>query len=85
MTNVLLPKETYVDLYAGSGITVGTQIKVLNMTPNTVRLFSTASTPTSTDDNIPLPFRAGTAQNDAGDPGAWAYSVSGGSVDVKEV
>lgn len=85
MTNVILPKETYVDLYSETGIPVGTQILVLNMTPNTVRLFSTAGTPVQTDNNIPLPFRAGNAVNDTGDQGAWAFSVSGGAVDVLEV
>lgn len=83
MANVILPAETYVDLYAATGIAVGVQIKVVNLSPNTVQLFSTAATPVPSDDVFPLPFRGIATENDAGDPGAWARSISSGAVDVK--
>lgn len=82
MANVILPAETYVDLYAATGIAVGTSIRVVTLTPNTVQLFSTAATPVPSDDVFPLPFRS-SVENGAGDPGAWARSVSSGAVDVE--
>lgn len=85
MANVALPARTWVDLYAATGIVVGTQIEVLNLTPNSVRLASTEFEPTVSDDHVPLPFRAAKGVNDAGDDGAWALCVAGGGVDVKEV
>lgn len=83
MANVILPAETYVDLYAATGITVGTVIKVVNLTPNTVQLFSTAAIPAPGDDVFALPFRSNGVENDSGDSGAWARCVSRGAVDVK--
>ena len=84
MTNVVLPKKTWVNLYAATSITVGTQINSLNLTPNDVRLASTVAEPVITDDHLPLLFGRGTGQNDAGDPGAWAFCLSGGAIDVVE-
>lgn len=85
MTNVVLPERTWVDLYVEAGIVVGTQIEVVNLTPNDVRLASTAAEPTPSDDHLPLPYRSAKGVNDAGDLGAWALCVAGGGVDVKEV
>ena len=82
--NVNLPARTWVDLYDATGITVGVQISVLNITSRPVRLASTAIEPVATDDHIPLPFND-TKMNAAGDAGAWAFSVAGGAVDVVEV
>ena len=84
MTNVTLPMNEWVDLYDATGITVGVQINSVNLTPNSVRLASTASEPTISDDHLPLEFRSGVAQNDTGDPGAWALCVGGGAIDVVE-
>jgi hypothetical protein len=84
--NVTLPERTYVDLYAETGITVGVQIEVLNIATNDVRLYATASTPDpKSDDHLPLAKDREAARNQIGDPGAWAISVAGGAVDVREV
>ena len=54
MANVTLPAAQWVDLYAATGIVVGNQIEVLNITPNDVRLASTAIEPTPADDHVPV-------------------------------
>ena len=82
--NVTLPANTLVDLYAATGLTVGTVIEVANMTADSVRLFSTADAE-FTDDHYPCEFRRPPVVNKATDLGAWALSVAGGIVDVQEV
>ena len=84
MTNVVLPKRTWVNLYTAASITVGTQINSINLTPNDVRLASTTAEPVLTDDHLPLIYRSGVGQNDAGDTGAWAFCLAGGAIDVVE-
>lgn len=80
--NVTLPASTPVDLYAATGITVGAQLKVSNITTGDVRL--STSEVGITDDHIPLgPYEQ--AVNDVGDSGAWAMSNVIGGVNVKEV
>lgn len=85
MTNVTLPAGTWVDLYTATGITVGLQLTVQNITSRDVRLSATAIEPVVTDDHIPLTYGHGLAVNEAGDAGAWALALAGGAVDVKEV
>ena len=85
MSNVKLPPRTWVDLYAATGITVGVQIKTINVNPNDVRLAYTALEPVVSDDHVPLLFGRGVYQNEIGDLGAWAMCVAGGAIDVKEV
>ena len=84
MVNVLLPKETYVDLYDATGIAVGTQINVVNLTTHTVTLYSTVGQPTPADDHLNLVFGKGNVQNAAGATGAWAIAIETGAVDVTE-
>lgn len=90
LQNIKLPANTWVDLYAASGIIVGTQIVVKNLSIVGVKLNAQATTPTQTDANTdetgsysPL-GSFGSASNDVGDSGAWAYSHSLGLVSVKE-
>ena len=85
MTNVTLPKRTWVDLYDATGITPGTQIQVMNITPNDVRLAATALEPTPPYDHVPLLFGRGSLVNETTDAGAWALCLAGGAVDVREV
>lgn len=78
--NVDLPARTTVDLYAATGITVGLQIKVTNLTTRDVRL--SESSPGIVNNHIPIgPYTQ--AQNDVGDPGAFALCVGGGGVNVE--
>lgn len=85
MTNVKLPAGQWVDLYAGAGVPVGNQITALNITPDDVRLASTAGEPDGTTDHVPLLFGRGKGINQAGDVGAWAMCPAGGAVDILEV
>jgi hypothetical protein len=83
MTNVVLPSNTYVDLYASTGIAVGLSITVTSITPRDVSLYYTAAAPTPADEHVNLSYGVGSYTNDAGDPGAWALCVISGAVDVK--
>lgn len=79
LTNVILPKDEWVDLYAATGVPVGTKIAVENTGVNDVLLAAQETEPVSPnhnsyniikrDSDIPL-------SNTAGDPGAWALSRS---------
>ncbi len=80
--NVTLPARTPVDLYAATGFTIGAQLTSINLTSGDVRLSVLESELTS-DHVVIGPYMSAT--NDDGDAGAWAMSVSGGSINVKEV
>lgn len=82
--NITLPQREMVNLYAATGFVVGTKLRVTNLTPDSVRLYSQAAA-SFTDDHYPCEFRQCPVINNAGDAGAWALSVTGGAVDVQEV
>ncbi len=79
--NVKLPGRTPVDLYAATGITVGTRLIAVNQTTGDVRLSTSEAGLQS--DHIPLKPYA-TLTNDAGDTGAWAMTTIVGSINVRE-
>lgn len=81
--NIALGQATWIDLYAASGIAVGTQIIVTNVGRSECRLYAAASAPAQANQGIPLPVYT-EATNEAGDTGAWIYSVQGGRVNVRE-
>ncbi len=81
MANVKLPANTAVNLYAATGINVGTQLIAINQTSGDVRL-STSEAGLNTD-HVPLNVY-GSLRNETGDAGAWAISTSGGSINVRE-
>ena len=81
--NVELPVGQNVDLYTETGIAIGTQLIVSNITPNDVRLYPTQNAPTITDHHFPIFMRGDSARNAVTDPGAWAMCVGGGAVDVR--
>ena len=82
MANEALPRRVAVDLYAATGITVGNQIRVTNLTTGDVRL--STSEAGLVNDHVPLkPYAQ--ALNEVGDTGAWALSTGGGGVNVKEI
>lgn len=85
LPNVVLPANTPVDLYAASGIAVGTQISVQNITTSDVRVYSGATSPDVGSSGSTLLRPGITAKNESGDAGAWAWSTSGAAVNVKEV
>jgi hypothetical protein len=79
--NVNLPPNTPVDLYAATGITVGARLKVNNLSTGDVRL--SISEAGLLNNHIPLgPYECAT--NETGDTGAWALTVGGGGLNVRE-
>ncbi len=80
--NVPLPARTPVNLYTATGIDVGTQLRVTNLTTSDVRLAETEEG--LTNNHIPLNAYS-QATNNASDVGAWAMCTSGGGLNVREV
>lgn len=80
--NVNIPENQIVNLYAVTGFAVGTQLKVSVIGAGDVRLSDSEAGLTS--DHITMKTYE-CATNDAGDTGAWASSMSGSGVNVKEV
>lgn len=89
--NIKLPANTWVDLYTESGLTVGTQITVKNLSVIPLKLHTSASQPdavtaqTSGLGAYTPVMSYECATNDSGDSGAWAYSHFDGLVNVKAV
>ena len=87
LPDIQLPRNTWVDLYAASGISAGVSITVHNKGASRVLLATNASEPTTLDGVYLAPVTGNSAgvpmQNDAGESGAWAYSHTGGSVNVE--
>lgn len=73
--NVTVTVGQWVDLYAITGLSVGTQISVENIGSSDIYLTVLATLPTPDYDKYDV-VRAGglPAKNTAGDSGAWAYS-----------
>lgn len=74
LANTTLPANTWVDLYADTGISVGTKISVQNIGSNTIKLSTKLTTPISSDGFAELTPGNDQFDNDAGDSGAWAFS-----------
>ena len=73
LPNLKIVEGVWTDIYAASGIAVGTQITVQNLGSNTLYLNAKATEP-NVDDGFKAvpPFRE--AVNDSGDSGAWILS-----------
>jgi hypothetical protein len=88
LPDIDLPAATWIDLYAASGIAVGTKINVHNKGANRVLLATSATEPTTLDGVYLNPVSESAPsmpmQNDAGESGAWAYCANGGAVNVEE-
>jgi len=72
LPDIELPVNTWVDLYAQSGILVGTRIIVSNKGSSSLILATSATEPTTLD-GVPLETYKDRI-NESGDSGAWAYS-----------
>lgn len=84
LTNTALPAGTWVDLYADTGIAVGTKINVQNLGSSTVWLTVNATAPADGTTRNELSPGNDKFSNDASDSGAWAYSpVVDGLVNVE--
>ena len=83
LPNIKLTADVWVDLYAETGISVGTQIIAQNIGVCDVYLASQAAQPTS-EIAHQIIKRSQHSRNDAGDAGAWAYCANtGGLVNVR--
>ena len=80
---VNLPVETWVDVYAETGITVGTKLIVQNTGSSSVKLVESASMPLGSTGSNALPTREFFTNVDA-NIGAWAKSKTGGTLQVEE-
>ena len=85
LPNVILPVRTVVNLYAASGIAVGTKVRVQNITSDIVRVHVGATSPNMATSGTSLLYPSQTGENQTGDSGLWAWSVTGGAVQVVEV
>lgn len=80
---VILPRNKWVDLYAETGIAIGTQIIVQNIGKDEVVLTESATEPTSGYGHNKIPSRE-FFTNAAGNVGAWAYTSRGSKLQVEE-
>lgn len=77
--NIPLPKSVWVDLYAVTGITVGTELLVQNQSTQACKIYAGATPPADlTVSGAPFKTLKGWAEanNDDGDLGAWAISLA---------
>ena len=82
--DVPCPPNTWVDIYASTGIIVGTQITAVNNGSNDVRLAATLAQPTGATAHAVSRSDSVKFSNNVGDPGAWALCIGGGSLYVYE-
>ena len=85
LPDVVLPAKTPVDLYAATGITVGAKVNVENITSSDVRVHVGSVAPTMGVSGASLLLPGQSGENTQGDSGLWAWSVTGGAVQVVEV
>lgn len=80
---VILPRNVWVDLYAETGITTGTQLIIQNIGKDEVTLTEASVEPVSGYGLNKLPTR-NYVSNAAGNVGSWAYSSRGSKLQVEE-
>ena len=88
LQNIKLVANTWTDLYAASGITIGVQIAISNLTNIPIKFHASAAVPANAekDDDTGSFDRILSYQqkvNDSGDLGAWAYSHTDSIINVK--
>lgn len=79
---VNLPRNVWIDLYAETGITAGTQLIIQNIGKDEAVLTESATQPTSGYGHNKLPSRD-FFTNTASNVGAWAYSSFGTKLQVE--
>lgn len=88
LPNIRIDRDEWVDLYAVTGLEVGTRMCVQNVGSADVYLTSQADMPENDHDayNVCARNTGDWLVNDYGDSGAWAYcSSDGGKINVKVV
>lgn len=86
LPNVVVPSQTVVDLYAETGIAVGTEIAVQMIGGGIAKLYAGAalvSEPTDAMGFFPL-YPRESVSNESGDLGAFIWSEHGCTVNVRE-
>lgn len=86
--NIVIPSGEWVDLYALSGVTVGTAISIQNIGVCDVYLAVRETQPPLTYDayNIIQRKNGFWLRNSQGDSGAWGFCAhSGGKVNIREL
>ena len=83
LPSVNLPVETWVDIYAATGIVAGTKLIIQNTGSSVVKLVESATEPLVDTGYNSLPTREFFTNADA-NVGAWAKSKTGGSLQVEE-
>ncbi len=80
-TDVTIPEAVWTDLYAATGIAVGTAVSVYNKGSSAVRLCIKATIPLSVRLGVPLYVgpQGSYAYISAGESGLWAYCDQIGS------
>lgn len=87
IANIQVLPDTPTDLYAESGLTIGTKINVAMIGSGTSRLVAIATLTGKPDDSTGYRNLETGEEfvNDTGDSGAWIWSGNGCTVNVKEV
>lgn len=84
LPTVVLPQGVWIDLYAATGVAVGTQIDIQNIGESDVYLRTSATDPGTARGDWQLLRRGIQARNEANDPGEWAISLaSNGYVNIR--
>jgi hypothetical protein len=83
LPSVILPRNKWVDLYAETGITIGTSIIAQNTGKDEIILTESLAEPVGAVGHHKLPTREFFV-NSAGNIGAWALSSRGSKLQVEE-
>ena len=83
LPSVVLPRNVWVDLYAETGIVLGTQLIIQNIGKDEAILTESATEPTGNYGLNKLPSR-NYVNNSSGNVGAWALSSRGSKLQVEE-
>ena len=84
LPSVRLPVNTWVDLYAATGITAATKLIIQNTGSSEVILVESATEPQQSTTGFNSLVTRDFFTNNAGNVGAWALSKTGGKLQVEE-
>lgn len=87
LSNISIPANEWVDLYALSGISVGEKLSIENVGVYDIRLSVSENKPSLSNDSYSVLTRKNGVrlQNSKGDKGAWAYCHGVGKVNINKV
>lgn len=79
---VTIPRNTWIDLYDATGITVGVQIIIQNIGSSDAKLVESVSDPSDSSGFNSIPVRS-FLTNAASSVGAWAFSDTGTTLQIE--